>query len=806
MSKLIEPRLTFPVVLAIGLCSFSSLAYEILLTRIFSISLWYHFAFMIVSVAMLGIGASGTCLFLFPGLKNPSHLGRYAWMLGISISTTYLLANRIPFDPVALSWDKGQLFYIGLYYLVLSVPFFLTGSMIATAFASFSAKSGMIYGGDLLGAGLGGLGVLWLLAHLGPGEAVFVLSIVALSASCLVEGRGSRVMASLLIALHVALLILHPEFASPRMSPYKGLQAALRYPGAKHLKTVNGPFSRIDLFKSPAARFAPGLSLTYLEPLPEQIGIAVDGGEIHAVTSSADRRSLRFLRYLPSALPYAINPRENVLILDPKGGLQALLAKEYGSGRIYKVESTPNLIETIKRELGNFSGGIYDQKTWSKLGRSWLSSQREGFDLIDLSLMGTSPAGIFGIAEDYRFTVEAFAEYLNHLKPGGILGLNLFILYPTRTEWRLLNTVVAAMEEAGVKKVDERLAAIRSWDTLSLLVKKSPFTREEIETIRAFTKDRKFDLVHYPGIKPEETNIHIKQPTNEYVETFQSLLDPSTRDDLIKGYLFDIRPVRDENPFFNYYLKLKNIRGIYQRMGEKWQFFVEEGYLLPAILLQVLVLSLILILLPVMLRRRLFLDTSPGIRSPVGYRLRIVSFFAFLGMGYLFVEIALIQKMILPLEHPSYAFSIVLASMLICSGTGSLLSNRIRTLRTPRIALLISVLIFVYGLLLPAFSERLLSLSLVQRTGAVFFLIVPLGTLMGIPFPTALRSIGEGYGSLIPWAWAINGCSSVLAPLLAVMVAMALGFKVVLWIGGAAYLAAFFVIPQLRSSATGHEG
>jgi hypothetical protein len=541
------------------------------------------------------------------------------------------------------------------------------------------------------------------------------------------------------------------------------------------------------------------LSLRYLEPLPEQIGIAVDGGEIHAVTSPSDRTSLRFLRYLPSALPYAIHPRREVLILDPKGGLQALLAEEFGSKRICKVESTPNLVETIHRELGSFSGGIYNLQTWSKLGRSWLSSQKEGFDLIDLSPMGTTPAGFFGIAEDYRFTVEAFAEYLAHLKPDGILCVNLFILSPPRTEWRVLNTVIAAMEQAGVKGAGEQLAAIRSWDTLSLLVKKSPFTPGEIETIRTFTKDRRFDLVHYPGIKPEETNVYIKQPTNEYVETFQSLLAPSTRNDLIRGYLFDIRPVHDENPFFHYYLKLKNIRRIYQRMGEKWQFFVEEGYLLPVILVQVFVLSLILILLPVVLQGRRSPDTSPGLRSPVGDRLRIVSFFSFLGIGYLFVEIALIQKMILPLEHPSYAFSVVLVSMLICSGIGSLLSTRVRILGTPRMVLLISVLIIIYSLLLPAFSERLQSFSPVQRTGAVLLLIVPLGILMGIPFPTALRSIGEGHGSLIPWAWAINGCSSVLAPLLAVMVAMALGFKVVLWVGGAAYLAAFFT--RLRQNA-----
>jgi hypothetical protein len=799
-----RPRL--PLIIAIALCSFSSLAYEILLTRIFSISLWYHFAFMIVSVAMLGLGASGTCLSLFPGLKSPSSLGPYTWLLGSALSASYLLANRIPFDPVALSWDKTQLFYIGLYYLILSVPFFLAGCVIATAFASFSARSGTIYGGDLLGAGLGALGVLWLLTRSGPDEAVFLISTVALSASFLVGGRGSRTAASVLIACNLAMLIFHPGFTHLRMSPYKGLQAALRYPGAKRLETVNGPFSRIDLFRSPAVRFAPGLSLGYLEPLPEQVGVAVDGGEVYAVTSPADRRSLGFLRYLPSALPFAMGRREHVLILDPKGGLQVLLAEEYGSSRIYKVESVPGVIETIKQDLGRFSGGIYDHETWSKLGRSWLSSREEKFDLIDISLMGTMPEGFFGVAEDYRYTVEAFKEYLNHLKPEGLLTTNLFILYPPRAELRLLDTLVAAMEEAGVKGADEHLAAIRSWDTLCLLVKKSPLTPGEKAVIRTFTKERMFDLVAYPGIKPEETNIHIKQPTNEYVEAFQRLLDPSTRREFTKGYLFDIRPVRDENPFFHYYLKLGNIRGIYKRMGEKWQFFVEEGYLLPAILLQVLVLSLLFVLLPVVARRGVPLDVPEGVRSPFGHPLRMASFFAFLGTGYLFVEIALVQKMILPLEHPSLAFSVVLASMLICSGTGSLLSNRVQVLRTPRIALLISLFVFIYSFLLPAISGCLLSLPVVQRMGAVFLFIGPLGVLMGTPFPAALRLIGERHGSFIPWAWAINGCSSVLAPLLALMIAMVLGFRMVLWMGGAAYLAAFFVIPRLRFNATSHGG
>ena len=619
----ITPR----IFLVIFLCSLSSLAYEITLTRIFSVSLWYHFAFMVISIAMLGIGASGTVLTLYPRLKNLSYIGLYSLLLGIGISMSYILSNLIPFDPVRLSWEKMQLFYISLYYITLSLPFFFTGLIIVTAFSSRGEKSSIVYGADLLGAGTGSIIILYAMTITGPERAVFILSSIALIASFMVSNKWLKAVSLICIFLNLTLLLHLPSFVSLRMSPYKGLQVALKYPGAEHLKTYFSPFSRIDTFKSPAVRFAPGLSLRYLDTLPEQIGLSIDGSEMNAITSVYDRETLRFLRYLPSALPYEIlNPPlppfskggmggfDDVLILDPKGGLQVLVATHYAPKYIYKVESNPLLIKIIRDDYEDFSGNIYRDNTWSGLGRSWLRKSNRKFDIIDISLMGSAPSGTFGISEDYKFTVEAFREYIARLKPNGILGITLYILPPPRMELRLINTIVSAMEELGLKNVKEHVIAVRSWGSISILVKKSPLTLHEIGVLKEFSKNRRFDVIYYPGIREEETNIYVKMPSNDYYMAFEKILSSSTRAEFINDYIFDINPVRDDYPFFNYYLKLKNVRETLKLMGGKWQYFIEEGYILTVIFIQVLLLSLVLIILPAFSP----LFNSPLVRGDTG--------------------------------------------------------------------------------------------------------------------------------------------------------------------------------------------
>jgi hypothetical protein len=594
------------------------------------------------------------------------------------------------------------------------------------------------------------------------------------------------------------------------MSPYKGLQVGLKYPGAEHLKTYDSPFSRIDLFKSPAVRFAPGLSLRYLERLPQQIGFSIDGGDINAVTAAEDRKSLDFLHYLPSALPYALRRNEEILIMDPKGGLQVLVAQYYDSKKIDKIESNPLLIRIIEKDLKEFSGGLYSADIASGLGRGWLRSKGKAYDLIDLSLIGTVPSASFGISEDYRFTVEAFKEYFHSLKPEGLLSLNLFIVPPPRIELRLLHTLLTALEESGAKEAGKQIAAIRSWGTICLLFKKSPFTSDEIEAIKRFATDRRFDLIHTPGIREEETNIYVRMASNAYFDTFQKILAPEIRQTFIRNYLFDIRPVRDDHPFFHYYLKLGKTKEIYDAMGKKWQFFIEEGYLLPAVFIQVLLLSFALVLLPAIVHRRTKVKNRVEVAKKDFLNLNLslnlnlfsLSYFAFLGLGFMFVEIPLIQKTILSLENPSYAVAIVLTSLLISSGAGSLWSHRIFGLKRIPVPLVLSILILIYSLILPSFSKLISPFSMSLKILSVFLFLLPLGLLMGVPFPTGLKRLGKRDPFLIPWAWAINGCFSVLAPLLGVMLAMTTGFKVVLWAGSGAYLLAFvtsFSLPRQSS-------
>lgn len=793
------------IFLVIFLCSCSSLAYAIALTRIFSISLWYHFAFMIISIAMLGIGTSGTVLFLYPKLKNLSHIGIYSLLLGTSISLSYLFSNQIPFDPVKLSWSKIQILYIGIYYITLSMPFFFMGLIIATALSSLSEKSGLFYGADLLGAGTGSLGVLYVMTLAGPDKAVFIISSIALSAAFLTGGKKLKIFSLTLILFTISLLVLNPAFIELKMSHYKGLQIAMRYPGAEHLKTYFSPYSRVDTFKSPAVRFAPGISLRYLDVLPSQIGFSIDGGEVNAITAYVDRSSLEFIKYLPSALPYEIGKPEDVLIIDPKGGLQTFVAEYYGPSNIYKTESNPLLVRVINKDFNKFSGGIYSQNTWTGLGRSWLKSSDKKFDIIDIPLMGTNPSGSFGISEDYRFTVEAFREYLIHLKTDGILSLNLYILPPPRVELRILNTAIKAMEELGIKDIGKHIAAIRSWGSICILIKKSPFTFYEIESIKRFSKERRFDLIHYPNIHEEETNLYVRMLTNEYFIAFKNIMSHETREKFIDTYVFDINPVRDDNPFFHYYLKLKNIKEIYKIMGEKWQYFIEEGYILPVVFIQVLLLSFILIILPVIKYGKAKVEVKAKEKNNLS--LSLLPYFAFLGIGFMFVEVSLIQKMILPLENPPYAVATVLTSILISSGIGSLLSYKISGLRRPLTIMVISLLIIAYSILLPNISDIISPYTITVKIFLVFFIFMPLGLLMGIPFPTGLRILSEKNESLIPWAWAINGCLSVLAPILTVMLAMVIGFKIVLWIGALTYVLAFITLKRfMRLTSYDNEG
>ncbi len=791
----------YPVIF---LVSASVLIFEVSITRLFSIYLSYHFAFMVISIAMLGIGSAGTALSIFPLLRNTSNISIYAMLSGATIVMSYIASNYIPFDPVKLSWDNMQIFYVAMYCLVLSIPFFFAGMLIASAFSVLSEKSDLVYGSDLLGAGTGSLAVLLLLNVKGPEYAILTASTICFIAALIAGRHDSRpagkkrvLTALVLIAVNMLILILHPGFINVRISPYKNLPLFLKYPGSEHLKTYHNSYSRIDTFKSPAVRFAPGLSFTYLEPLPEQVGISTDGGEVSAVTDARNKEALAFLKYLPSSLAYEIKHAGTgrVLVLEPEAGLQALMARYYDFQSVHKVESNPLLLEIIQGDFKEFSGEIFEHDTWSGLGRSLLHGLRvtghgsRAYDIIDLPMTNISVTGTFGISEDYRFTVEAFNEYLGALKNDGLMSISLYIIPPPRTEFRILGTVITALEQTGIKHVSQHITAIRSWDSITMLFKKTPFNQEEILNIKEFAKRMRFDLVHYPGIQERETNQYVRMPSNEYFSAFKSIINSETRQMFFNDYLFDIEPVDDENPFFNFHLKLENIKAIYELMGHKWQYFIEEGYMLPVVFIEVLILSVLMILLPVFYKTRF--------KQCKQFELFTLFYFAMLGAGFMLVEVTLIQKSILLLENSAYSVATVLTAILIGSGIGGLNSSKFAIQKTCYLLPVLTGLILLYSFVFPELLNYLSPYPLKLKILITFISLIPLGYFMGIPFPAGIKMLGQADKILIPWAWAINGCMSVLAPMLAIMLAMALGFKTVLWFGASAYLLAFFALKKL---------
>jgi len=325
---------------------------------------------------------------------------------------------------------------------------------------------------------------------------------------------------------------------------------------------------------------------------------------------------------------------------------------------------------------------------------------------------------------------------------------------------------------------------------MTILAGKSPFTDKELAKIREFSRTRRFDILYHHGIKKEEINTYIKSPSDDYYKGLTNLLDPEKRSQFINNYLFNIRPVNDENPFFNHFIKIDNINAIYKVMGRKWLFFLDEGYLMPLILISLIIFSIIIISLPA---------ASKSVRTKLKDYHHILTistllYFAMIGLGFMFLEVSLIQKSILLLENPSYSFAVILTSILISSGAGSFMSRQYPFLSSPVFVSVLACIIFTYNYVYPFMLDHLTSTRLLTKIIFLSLSIMPIGFFMGIPFPTGIGLLGQRYTSLIPWAWAVNACFSILAPVLTVAIALTAGFNTVILLSSVAYLFAFIFL------------
>ena len=791
-----------PLFLSISFISASALAYEILLIRIFSIIQWHHFAYMVISLALLGFGASGTFLTLTQRWILPRFSAIFstnAVLFGFSVLGSSSLAQTIPFNSLEIAWDPKQLFYLFGLYLILFFPFFFAANCIGLALAKFKDQIHRIYRFDLLGAGLGALGIVFLLFLFFPSNCIRLLSACGFLGAFLFSldksWQGSRRWAVAFIVGALLLPFLWPKsWSSLNISEYKGIEHALLVPDSRVVSQRSSPLGLLQVVESPTIPFrhTPGISLNNFQEPPPQLGLFSDGDSLSAITYfDGNLEPLGYLDFLTSALPYHLLDQPDVLILGGGGGSEILLAKFHRSKKIEVVELNPQVLDLIKETHGNFAGPLLDDnvQVYIKEARGFISGSEKNrkYDLIQISLMdsfGAASAGLYSLSENYIYTIEAFQKYLSHLKSGGILSITRWLRLPPRDSLKLFSTAIESLRKQGVENPDKHLAMIRGWKTSTLLMKNGEFTSEEIQKIRSFVNDRSFDVAYYPGIIKGEANRFNLLPYPYFFDGTVALLG-ERRQEFLENYKFQLEPATDDRPFFFHFFKWSTLPEIISLKDKGGLPLLEWGYpVLIATLVQAILASFFLILSPLLWLRRHTLRRK-------GWALIGFYFFA-LGLGFLFIEIVFIQRFILFLSHPLYSISVVLCGFLIFAGIGSGYSNyfaqklgrNFESDRLKALSMVVSGIILfslLYQFLLPIIFHNFVSMSNPIKILITVLLIAPLGFLMGMPFPLGLALLGERQPELIPWAWGINGCASVISSILVILFAIHWGFTVVIF-------------------------
>ncbi|HUW08985.1 MAG TPA: hypothetical protein VM537_04610 [Anaerolineae bacterium] len=839
----------------------ATFVFEISLTRIFSLNQFYHFAFMAVSLALLGFGASGSVLVLWPRLAGEAWCRHLTWLalaFGPCLPASYLLTNLIPFDSYTIAWDPSQVVYLLITYLVLTMPFVLSGLVQAIPLSSVPQRANRFYGANLAGSAAGCLLAVLLLPSLGgPGTiaAAGLLGWLAAAAfawrshSWLVTKGGQRWLRRTGYVAGAAFLgwlaLAQLPLLDARISPYKGLSQALRYPGSRVVFREWNGFSRVDLVDSPGVRQLPGLSYMFEGMPPPQLGMTVDGDDLSPVPLISDPEAdLSFSDYLPAAIAYRLRPQAVTLILEPKGGLEVWSALAGGAAEVTAVESNPLLVRAARFGTAPPAGDVYDDPRVTVVtepARSYLRHSDAKVDILHLPL--TQPyrpvtSGAYSLAEDYLHTVEAFSEYLAHLDDDGILIVTRWLQTPPSESVRTLALIDEALRRMGREPLSS-IVAFRGVQTGTFLVQIGGFSAGEMEGVRKFCSERSFDLVAGPGIGPADLNRHNVLAEPVYAQIFSELLAAQDPELFYRSYEFAVSPPTDDRPFFFHFFRWQQTPAVLRSMGKTWQPFGGSGiFVLLALLGLALIASLVLIAGPLLARRRgrqhdrsvqgksseRAPDDSPALAVrddggrpgrqavPVSGRTRPAAkagcrsfaYFALLGLGYMFVEIPLIQRFILFLGQPVYAMTCVLFTLLLFSGLGSLAAARL----PHRLALagLVGAVV-VYPLLLPSLFQATLGLELGWRFGVAVLAVAPVGFLMGVPFPKGLELLRRQSPGLIPWVWAVNGCTSVLGSILAAMGAMSQGFNLVQVAGSGCYAVALVSIWTVvrRSSGAGED-
>lgn len=782
------------IVIALGilLISFSVLLYEITLTRIFSVLLSYHYVFLALSIAMLGLSLGGVFDYYWSRRAAPTHGREISLAYWAALTAVTMTASVFIIDYAAA---RGG---IALPTVVAICPFFAAGITLAATFRQLAAQSSFLYGADLVGASLGALGVVGALNVLGGPNAILAAGLAAsIGAACLLAHRFSSIP---LGAVATALVASGSIFLVGVVRPIAGEVPVGRDPNKDMSRLLSNPSVRGSIVESRWSAFG-RTDLVRFDDDPDSMTLFIDGaagtpmyrwdGDLDAADGPVGMLRHHFSASLPLQL-LDEHQKDSALIIGPGGGRDVLVNLLAGVKSITAVELNPQFVELVQ-EYSDFNGGLYSSIDSVNVvvdeGRAFLKRSQEQYDIIMLSLPVTKSSRsveAYALSENFLFTKESMQDYLAHLTPEGTL---IIVAHGLEESVKLLMTSLDALSESGttIEQAMQQVYILGHPMMPVFGLRPQPLDRDAAERLHAALHIAGFDgqQSYVPYAEQVVLDLGLSEAVDaEWIMMNQNLIDLAqgtiAPSDLIDAVPIDIRPTSDNRPFF---------------------FKFELG--LPAAVRNLLWLSggflLAVIAAPVVVKRNRHLSPSPAIRQGTPWVLPVV--FAGLGLGFMTIEIALFQRFILYLGHPTYSLAFLLFSLLVGSGIGSLASGRISPRRfisavggaAATVAALSILLLVLSHNLFGRFNEPQVA------TFVAASLLIVLGVFMGVPFPLSIRLAERlGRGQDIPWMWAINGAASVFGSVLAIAAAIEIGYVTALGIGAASYLSIAVIVLATR--------
>ena len=755
----------------------ATLLMELSLTRIFSVVFYYHLAFLAISIALFGLGAGGVFSYVVATWKAPLYtkLGRLSAVNSflVLLALTVILAQ----GGSLTNWN------LALIYFTTALPFFVSGTIVSLAVSETMERIDRVYFYDLLGAAGGCLLLIPLLNQFGGPCTVIAAAVCFAVAAAIwhslagsVTGRAGSVALALALVSFLTYNEKHPVIDIHYAKGHK-LQ--------NELWSKWNSISRIAVSRQPD-----GSGIIFIDA-DASTGIA------HFDFDHLTPQQHRDLLEQGTALPYVVRPGAKALIIGPGGGWDVSRALASGSHDITAVEINDIIATTVMREKFAFmSGGLYlrpDVHVHVEDGRSFVRRSTDKFQVIQATLVDTwasTAAGAFALSENNLYTTDAFRDYLSHLTADGMVCFTRWGFEPPRESLRLVSLAMAALDQLGETQPwrhvivgrDGSVQGFGAKDTV--LVSRKPLGEAEIDRARSLFAAAHMEAVYLPG--------------SEVRNQFHDLLLSPNPAEYQRNYTFDITPVSDNRPFFFYTVQPRDLWNFVKTASRESEDYKAVNKALPLLFgllaVSLVATALILVMPPLVLGTRL--PRHPGV-------IRFLLYFLFIGTGYILIEVGLIQKFVLFLGHPTYALTVVIFSLLTSSGLGSFASRRLLGSDEGRlikalgcVALLAALLAFLVSGLLSSLVWMPLAFKIVLTVA----LLTPLGFVMGMPFPTALRRLERMHAPSVRWAWALNAAASVMGSVGALVCGIYLGLIQTLVIGGLFYLAALAVVARVSTT------